>query len=261
MSATLLHQPPDIHPGRGRGDVVRTLASGLGQLLVTVGVVCALFLVYQTWGSNWANAATQTDLTDRLHQQWTVPAEPDPQPPAAPPVGEAFAFLHIPRLGADYSRAVVEGTEQPQLAQGPGHYVGTAMPGERGNFAVAGHRVGQGSPFLELDTLRPGDPIVVETATDWYTYRVIGDPVSGQFTPDANGVPGRQIVDPAATSVISPTPGGPVGATPDQPYLTLTTCHPKYSARQRLIIHAVLDGAPQPKAAIPPRGPAVLRQP
>lgn len=261
MNATLAHQPPDAHPGRDGGDVARTLVSGLGQLLVTVGVVCALFLVYQAWGSNWANAAAQTELTDQLHQRWAVPPEPDSQPLAAPSVGEAFAFLNIPRLGADYSRAVVEGTDQSQLAQGPGHYVGTAMPGEQGNFAVAGHRVGRGSPFLELDELRPGDPIVVETATDRYTYRVIGDPVSGQFTPDANGVPGRQIVDPAATSVISPTPGGPADATPKQAYLTLTTCHPKYSDRQRLIIHAVLDGAPQPKAATPPRGPAALRHP
>ena len=251
-SATLVHQPPENDPGpppRSPRDVVRTVASGLGQLLVTAGVVGALFLVHQTWGSDRANMATQAQLTDQLQRTWAVQAGTVPQQVVAPPVGEPFAFLRIPRLGADYSRAVVEGTEQPQLAQGPGHYVGTAMPGQLGNFAVAGHRVGQGSPFLDLDTLRPGDPIVVETADARYTYRVIGDPVSGQFTPDANGVPGLQIVDPAATSVISPTPGGPLEAAPTGAYLTLTTCHPKYSDRLRLIIHAALDGAPLPAAA------------
>jgi sortase A len=84
-----------------------------------------------------------------------------------------------------------------------------AMPGEPGNVAVAGHRVGKGSPFLDLDQLRPGDPIVVETADAWYEYRVLGDPQSGDLSVTVDGVPGRQIVDPSAIGVIAPVPGQP----------------------------------------------------
>jgi sortase A len=124
------------------------------------------------------------------------------------------------------------------------------MPGQQGNFAVAGHRVGRGSPFLEIDELRAGDPIVVETADSWYVYRVLG--------PAQGGVPGQQVVSPSDVSVIAPTPNGPPEGSPTGAYLTLTTCHPEYSARQRLIVHAVLEGGPVTRAGAPD-GPAALR--
>lgn len=254
------HAPPTDH--RSLGDAIRLLASGLGQLLVTLAIITGLFIVYENIVSDLFSDRAQTQLSEQLHDQWETPAPPTVtvQPSITPPrVGEPFAFLHIPRLGNDYRRAVVEGTEEQQLTQGPGHYVGTAMPGQPGNFAVAGHRVGKGSPFLDLDTLRPGDPIVVETADAWHTYRVIGDTTTGEFVPDGNGVPGREVVSPIDVSVIAPTPRGAMTAPPTGAYLTLTTCHPKYSARTRLIVHAVLDGAPLGKAAAP-SGPAVLGQ-
>ena len=131
------------------------------------------------------------------------------------------------------------------------------MPGEQGNFAVAGHRVGRGSPFLDLDQMRPGDPIVVETADSWFVYRVLGDPATGDFAADPSGIPGQQIVRPTDVEVISPTPGAAVADPATGAYLTLTTCHPKYSAQQRLIIHARLDGAPLSKAALPDGPPAL----
>jgi sortase (surface protein transpeptidase) len=240
---------------RSPGDLLRTTARGLGQALLTVGFVLLLFVVYELWVTDLQSAAAQEELTTELREEWDAPARPVPTEFAS---GEAFAFLHIPRLGADYSRAVVEGTGTTELAQGPGHYTDTAMPGEQGNFAVAGHRVGRGSPFLELDELHPGDPIVVETAENWYVYRVIGDPATGSFTAPGTAVPGRQIVSPSDVSVINPTPGAPEAA-PTGAYLTLTTCHPEYSARQRLIIHAVLDGAPIPRADVP-EGPGALRE-
>jgi sortase A len=164
--------------------------------------------------------------------------------------GDALAVLYVPRLGTDYRRVVLEGAAEQQLAQGPGHYPGTAMPGERGNLAIAGHRVGRGSPFLDLDRLRAGDPVVVETREAWYVYRVLDG---------STGIPGREIVRPTDVEVISPVPGGPPDAAPDGAYLTLTTCHPKYSAQQRLVIHAVLtdEGALKTDE---PDGPAVLRE-
>lgn len=270
---------------RGGAERLRTVGRGVSQTLITVGLVTLLFVVYQLWITDLLAARAQDQLAEQIQEQWadspTVepPAASPPvdsptvEPPAGaepavPPVhtpgaiqadlGDPFAILHIPRLGEDYSRVVVEGASEVQLERGPGHYVGTAMPGQQGNFAVAGHRVGRGSPFLDLDRMRPGDPIVVETDDSWFVYRVLGDPASGDVDADPTGIPGREIVRPSQVEVISPTPGGPATGEASGAYLTLTTCHPKYSAQQRLIIHARLDGAPLSKAAAPD-GPSALR--
>jgi sortase A len=191
-------------------------------------------------------AGEQAELSDQLEQQWTRgPAEDRPAVP-----GDALAVLYVPRLGADYRRIVLEGTAEEDLAQGPGHYADTAMPGEPGNVAIAGHRVGRGSPFLHLDRLQPGDPIVVETRDAWFVYRVLDG---------STGIPGQEIVRPTDVEVISPVPGAAPDAAPDGAYLTLTTCHPKYSARQRLVIHAVLTDEGASKADAPD-GPPALRE-
>ena len=222
---------------------LRTGARGLGQVLLTLGYVLLMLVVYEVWITDLQTGRSQEVLTDELREQWGQQPGPVDGPITVTP-GQPFAFLHIPRLAPDYVRAVVEGTGADELAQGPGHYESTALPGQPGNFAVAGHRVGRGSPFRELDELRPGDPVVVETANAWYVYRVLGDRLTGDLAGGGSPVPGQRIVDPADVSVIAPTPGGPPDAVPSGTYLTLTTCHPEYSARQRLIVHAVLDGAP-----------------
>ncbi|MGY1737350.1 class E sortase [Geodermatophilus sp. SYSU D00684] len=242
--------------GRTRGDRWRTLAGGLGQTLVTAGVVLLLFVVYELWVTDLFSARDQDRLSDRLQTEWSAepPASGVPTVPAEVPVGEPFAVLHVPRLGEDWSRVVLEGTGEDQLSQGPGHYAGTAMPGAPGNVALAGHRVGRGSPFLDLDRLQPGDPVVVEVADGWFTYRVLGDPAQ-----DPNGVPGQQVVTPADVDVIAPVPGAAADAAPAGSYLTITTCHPRYSARQRLVVHAVLDG-PGVTRADAPDGPPALTE-
>ncbi|SEO41213.1 class E sortase [Trujillonella endophytica] len=234
-------------------DALRTGLRGLGQLLLTVGFVLLLFVVYELYVTDLLAGQAQEELSDELREEWdgATPA------PITPEVGEPFAFLHVPGLGAGWNRAIVEGTGADELAQGPGHYVGTALPGEQGNFAVAGHRVGRGSPFLDLDQLRPGDPIVVETSDAWYVYRVLGDPATGDF--GGGPVPGQQIVSPSDVSVISPTPTAAPEVPPSGAYLTLTTCHPRYSARERLIVHAVLEGGPVLRADAP-GGPPALQE-
>ncbi|MGY1685196.1 class E sortase [Geodermatophilus sp. SYSU D00867] len=263
MAPTDAPAPPAARrrSGRTRGDRRRTLVGGLGQTLVTAGVVLLLFVVYELWVTDLFSARDQDRLSDRLRTEWSAepPASGVPTVPAQVPVGEPFAVLHVPRLGADWSRVVLEGTSEDQLSQGPGHYAGTAMPGAPGNVALAGHRVGRGSPFLDLDRLRPGDPVVVEVADGWFTYRVLGD-ASGDLTAqDPNGVPGQRIVTPADVDVIAPVPGGAADAAPAGSYLTITTCHPRYSARQRLVVHAVLDG-PGVTRADAPDGPPALTE-
>jgi LPXTG-site transpeptidase (sortase) family protein len=246
---------------RAPSDLLWRVVRTAGELALTLGVVVLLFVAYEVWGTDLVAAQAQGRLGDELHAQWgtetgSTGAGPTgaalPELTTAPAVGAPFAFLHVPRLGADWSRAVVEGTAQEQLAQGPGHYAGTALPGEPGNFAVAGHRVGRGSPFLDADTLRPGDPLVVETAGWWYVYRVLG-------SDDPSGIPGSEVVAPTDVSVIDPLPDGAAGAAPDGAYLTLTTCNPKFSARERLVVHGRLDGPPVSRRDAPD-GPAALRE-
>ncbi len=233
----------------------RTVVRTVGELLVTAGLVLLLFVVYELYVTDVITDQRQGELNEQLREEWTADAEAPA--PHVSILGDGFAVLHIPRLGADYERVVVEGTAEEQLRQGPGHYEDTALPGGQGNLAIAGHRVGKGSPFLELDLLRPGDPIVVETADSWFVYRVLGNPATGDFTTDPSGIPGQHIVRPEAIEVISPTPGAAEQAAPSGAYLTLTTCHPRYSARQRLIIHARLDGTGVPKSELP-AGPDAL---
>jgi sortase A len=250
-------------PDDRRAETRRTLR-GLGLALLAAGLLTVLVVVTSTTAADRRNDRQQQELTrelreDRADDPTVDPGAGTPAEHADIPAGSPVAVLHIPRLGDGYRRVVVEGTGQAQLASGPGHYVGTALPGRPGNVAIAGHRVGDGSPFLDLDRLRAGDPVVVETADTWFVYRVLGNPVPGGSTGDPSGIPGRRVVEPTDVEVIAPVPGGPADAPPDAAYLTLTTCHPKFSARQRLVIHAVLEGAGVRKAAAPD-GPSALRE-
>lgn len=220
------------------GDRVRFVLRGLGQTLITLGVVVVLFIVYEVWISNWFSERENKQLVQRLEQQWALPGGG----PNTIPVGDALGILYIPRLGQDYAWAIVQGDEVPnqdQLAKGPAHYGRTAMPGRRGNFAVAGHRVGKGEPFLNLDDLVPGDPVIVETRQGWFVYRVKGMQ-HGLEQPDADGIPGREIVAPSDGDVLLPVPDHP-GVPAKDRYMTMTTCNPKFTAENRLIVYSTLD--------------------
>lgn len=215
--------------------MVRRLISGVSQLVLTAGVVGLLFLVYQVYVTDWFSDRQQERIADDLRDAWEAPAVPGRE---APDFGEAFAFLHIPEFGTGWEpRAVIEGVDPDELTEGPGHYPGTALPGEFGNFSLAGHRVGLGSPFGALDELETGDALVVETVDMWFTYRVVE----------------QDIVSPSDVSVVAPVPGDPE-AYADNAYITLTTCHPKFSNRERLVVHGVLEQSAS-KADMP-AGPA-----
>ena len=200
--------------------MIRTIARGLSELAVTAGAVLLLFVVYEVWVTDLSSDRAQDQVAEELREDWTS-GTPDTEPD----FGQAFAFVHIPRFGEDWTRAVVEGTDPDELEDGPGHYVGSAMPGEQGNFAMAGHRVGRGSPFIALDVLEPDDPVVVETVDAWHVYRVTT----------------TTVVDPSESSVVAPTPGGAANGEPTGAFLTMTTCHPKFSTRERLVVHGELE--------------------
>ena len=233
------------------GDRVRMVVRGVGQTLITAGLVILLFVVYEVWVTNIFADRKQAQVASQFQQVLDNGGNGDPLKgktklslPAGEqvvlPVGVGFANLYIPAFGKDYAKTIVEGVGDVQLEEGPGHYPKTAVPGQIGNFAIAGHRVGKGEPFLNLDQLKAGDAIVIETADTWFIYTVLGDTATGDPTvKSASGIAGREIVSPSDVGVIAPVPDSP-DLTPTMAMITLTTCHPKYTANQRMIIHGDL---------------------
>jgi sortase A len=230
------------------GDRVRFVLRGLGQTLITLGLVVLLFVVYEVWITNIFAAREQAKVADRLKHEWAdgqdpllpLPGETDP----TIPLGTGIGVLYIPRLGRDFHFTIVEGSDVPtdsELEKGPAHYHHTALPGAVGNFAVAGHRVGKGEPFLNIDQLRAGDAVIVETKSWWYVYKVKGNPPGSnpQNSKDADGIPGREIVDPSDGDVLLPVPDHP-GVKATERLMTMTTCHPKFTASHRMIVYSVL---------------------
>lgn len=230
----------------------------VGELLLTVGVILLLFTFYESYWTNIESNKLQEHAKENLEQEWH-----NPRAKLHPEMGEAFARMYIPAFGSDFNFAIVEGTDEDDLLRGPGRYVDSQMPGEIGNFAVAGHRVGKGAPFNDLDNLSTCDAIVVETQNEWITYRVL--PVDGApancFSPEQMAKPeyqsvvGRHITVPGDIGVTKPIPESDVPAS--EGLLTLTTCHPRFSNAERMIVHA-MEVSHEPK--VPGQTPPVLEE-
>jgi LPXTG-site transpeptidase (sortase) family protein len=223
-----VHPLHRAHPFR-RG--LTTLAAGSGELLITVGLVLALFVAYSLWWTNLVADRRAGQAAAVLRHGWAATA---PHQDAAAPVrvyrtGDDIGFLHIPRLGRGYTVLIKMGTGASVLDQGvAGVYqepYPAAMPWQSsGNFALAAHRDGHGAKFHNLPELRPGDPVVVETRDTWYVYSV--DRTLPQTSP--------YDVD-----VTAPVPAES-GYTRPGRYLTLTTCTPAYTSRYRMAVWAHL---------------------
>jgi sortase A len=245
-------------------DRVRFVLRGIGQTLITAGLVVLLFVVYEVYVTNFFAHQAQSKVHHALEQEWARgdnPLLPLPNGGSSTiPLGTGIANVYIPRFGRDYAWTIVEGVNSGDLEKGPGHYPGTAAPGKVGNFAVAGHRVGKGEPFLNLDKLRPGDPVIIETKANWYVYRVKGKP-SDITAKDADGIPGREIVSPSAGEVVLPVPDKP-GAKPTEKLMTMTTCTPKFTAAKRMIVYAKWQQTLKrsPKGGKPPAITALYTQ-
>ncbi|AUS81648.1 class E sortase [Actinoalloteichus sp. AHMU CJ021] len=234
--------------------------------MLTAGMVVLLFVVYEVFVTDWFAARNRAQAEVELQERWAA-GENERGEAVSVLEGDTFAQLFIPSFGPDYHMPIVEGTSDSHLQIGVGHYVNTAMPGEVGNFSIAGHRDGWGSPFNNLDRLRSCDSLVIEDRDNWYVYRVL--PMEDELAdweatraerpecvdvpsllqPDVEGggiyggVVGRHIVDPSQGEVILPVPSNreaDITVPEARPLITLTTCHPRYSDRQRMIIHGLL---------------------
>lgn len=236
---------PDVAPARASGTSSRVFAL-VGELMIIVGALLALYIVWQLFYTDieanavqeqtvndlaWAYTPAITAGTVATDATATIPDElkltPDTAPGMAEPkVGTTFATFYVPRWGADYVKPISEGTDRHKILDrlGIGHYKNTAMPGELGNFAISAHRTTYGKPFNRIATLKKGDFLIVQTKEAWYVYKVTS----------------HEIVRPTAVKVIAPVPNHP-GAAPDNHYITLTSCHPMYSAAERYVVHGELQ--------------------
>lgn len=225
---------------------MRRVMAALGRTFITVGILILLFVGYQLWGTSIYTAREQNALEQDFETTLAregVPAptsttigvpgetgetsetdEPALLAPTIPAEGDPVARIKIPKIGVD--SIVVNGVSRNDLRKGPGLYPETALPGQAGNAAIAGHRTTYGAPFGDLDQLVVGDLVQVQTLYGVFRFRVTE----------------QLIVAPSDVGVIDPKPVDP--NTPSKgliPQVTLTTCNPKYSAAQRLIVKADLE--------------------
>ena len=236
---------PGPAPRRAPGVGSRLLAL-IGELMIIVGALLGLYVVWQLFYTDLEANSVQAQTVESLPWAYTPPItagttasdepvtipdalklSPDTAPDVKEPkVGTTFATYYVPRWGPKYVKPVSEGTDRHKILDrlGIGHYVHTAMPGELGNFAISAHRTTYGKPFNKIATLKKGDYLIVQTKNDWYVYRVTS----------------HEIVRPTAVKVIAPVPNHP-GAEPDNHYITMTSCHPMYSAAERYVVHGVLE--------------------
>ncbi|QXC60943.1 class E sortase [Aquihabitans sp. G128] len=225
------------------------IVGGIGRTLITAGTLILLFVAYQLWGTGLQEAKAQDKLSDefaRVEAQinkdqatsttTTAPATTTTTLPGTTPqikvektelagnvplpkYGDAIGTIEIPRIGI--TRTIVEGITVEELGRGPGHYPESPLPGQKGNVAIAGHRTTYGQPFHNIDKLENGDQILFKTHQGEFVYEVAG----------------TEIVKPTDVRVLEDQGDNRV---------TLIACHPKYSLKERIIVHAILVGKPAP---------------
>jgi len=234
-----------------------TVTGVLGDLLLTAGVITLLYVGWQLWIGDLIYGAqrnaTGQELSEEWEQEYAAPAPSeaasDPVPSDAPspvaPVAvepvvlpepadaEVFGIMHIPRFGADYQVPMAGGVSRARTLDpiGIGHYPGTKMPGEVGNFAVAAHRTTYGKPFNRIAELHINDAIIVETADGWYAYRFRT----------------LEYVTPDEVQVLLPVPQVE-DAPPGSRYITLTSCSPMFAMTERIVAYGVFESF-TPRAA------------
>jgi sortase A len=211
----------------------------VGKGCLTLGAIVPAFVGYQLWGTSLSEHSAQARLRSELNAQLrsqptathpsttatsngdasegdTLGSTGDQAVVGSPATGSPVGFLSIPRIGMT-NDVIVEGTGDDQLREGPGHYPGTPLPGQPGNTAIAGHRTTYAAPFYNLNEMQLGDPIIIKTVQGTFHYTV------------------------TQNMVVAPSDSAVLDSSTSQSELTLTTCNPRYSATQRLIIVAALQ--------------------
>jgi LPXTG-site transpeptidase (sortase) family protein len=232
-------------PGRRRGRVA-AVVSVFGEILITVGLVLALFVVYSLWWTNVIADRHANKASEKVRHEW----EQGPTGAQAPPRGldtkDGIGFLHVPAMGKHYEVLVKKGTSTNVLNEGvAGYYTDptpAAMPWDStGNFTLAAHRDGHGAKFHNINKIHTGDPVVFESKDTWYIYKVY------------------KVLDQTSKYNVAVTDQIPKesGRTKPGRYITLTTCTPVYTSRYRYVVWGQLVRAQKVDAQRTP--PAELR--
>jgi sortase A len=241
MSTTQPQRRRDVRRPRRRV----TFLGVTGDVLITAGVLVLLFIVWQQWFNDLVVGHEREQQAASLSKSFgtvTKPAaKPDkgwgtPKVSAQPKNATEFGVMYVPRFGSTYAMPMGGGTTTEGTLDtiGIGHYDNTQMPGQVGNFAVAGHRTTYGRPFNQIASLHLGDKIYLETKDGWYTYSFRN----------------LEYVKPTQVSVLDPSPDAVNVQTTDR-VMTMTSCNPMYSATERIVAFSVFDSW-QPRSAGPP---------
>lgn len=199
----------------------------LGVALVVAGLALGAYVGWQVWGTDVVSQRTHRALVEQAEEAWSGGGAP-----AAATLetdhGLLSAIIRIPRFGDDYAVPLLEGTSDESLAAGFGRFTDAATPGDRGNFAVAAHRITYGEPLRDMPSLRPGDEVVVVTPRWTYTYVLDtgGDDLTVQATDG-------WVLEPLPRN---PDDGGvQPSQEPGQRLITLTTCSDLFHSDGRLV--------------------------
>lgn len=236
-------------PGRRTTRVKQSFGSRLvgfiGELLITLGIVLMLYVAWELWWTNIDSANAQKEVTKNLVQDLgdVVITEDDddtdygPAPVAEVDPGETFGIMYFPSFGKKGTHHPVSyGVDSNVIDNlGIGYYPNTQLPGEKGNFAVAAHRQTHGQVFWDIDKLKEGDHVYLQTKEGYYTYTWFE----------------TEIVEPSNGDVLLPTPHQ-WGIEPKRSILTMTSCHPPFTTRQRIIAYSELTSW-RPLDAGPPK--------
>lgn len=208
---------------RARSQRVNKALDVVGKTMIATGLLLLSFVAYQLWGTGIAENRAQDKLAAQFRNTTTSSvATPTTTPtPVVPKVGDIVGKLTIPSIKV--SKWIIAGVGYKQLEKGPGLFAGSPLPGQLGNVAIAGHRTTYGAPFSRIDEIKEGDTIVIDTSI-------------GSFIYEVNNAP--RIVSATDIDVVK-TKDKTVAS------LTLVSCHPKWTSKQRIIVTAVL----QPKIA------------
>ena len=205
-----------------------------GKFLISVGFGVLMFVAWTLWGTGLYTSQQQDVLSQAFAGEPPIELDegddktgikvPDDYNPGP---GEAVFRLRIPQIDVD--QMVVEGVGVEELKKGPGHYPSCRSgfqrplctefeemwPGEKGRVIVSGHRTTYGAPLFNLDRLERGDEVITETRWGEFTYEVTRS----------------EIVQPDSLAIAVQS---------DRAEIVLTTCNPKFSAAQRLVVFAEL---------------------
>ena len=200
-------------PGEEAGSAAGGKKRRKGKALIIVGlslILAGLLALAGIYAYIYYTDRQAARAQEELMRQWEE--DPVPSEGGEVTVGDGIARIVAERIGLDAIVVELWGLDDAEnLKRGPGHIPSTAFPGQSGNCVISGHRTTYGAPFRNIEQLVPGDEIVLLTAENRYVYEVYE----------------QRIVRPTDLTVLEQT---------GEPKLTLTACHPWYSAAQRIVV-------------------------